>query len=229
MVLWDQGLGGALTPLLGDSSPNLDTSVTFNTGITSGETYVFAVFGRNAHGDGAQSATVSILAATVPSPMNAPVLSAVSVHTPLQYRLSVTAPHTGGDGVSIDSYGIVFKHRDSNTYEALADCDGSLTAFVNNLYCDIDLSTLTGAPLNLQLGDAIVAKVQAVNVLGAGDYSADSDGTALVVSMPTTPASGPYRHEASCTKTSITVNMPLVAGALDTGGLPILSYKLEWD
>lgn len=53
VVLWDQGLAGALTPLLGDSSPNLETSVTFNTGITSGETYVFAVFGRNAHGDGA--------------------------------------------------------------------------------------------------------------------------------------------------------------------------------
>ena len=161
--------------------------------------------------------------------MNAPVLSAVSAHTSLQYRLSVSAPHTGGAGVGIDSYDIVFKHRDSETYEALGDCDGSLAAFVTNLYCDIDLSTLTGAPLNLQLGDPVIAKIRAVNVLGAGDYSADSDGTALVVSVPATPSASPYRHEASCTKTSITVYMPLIAGDTDTGGLPILSYKLEWD
>jgi hypothetical protein len=69
--------------LLGDSTPNLDISVTYNTGITSGVTYVFAVYGRNAHGDGIESASVSILAATVPSPMNAPVVSAVSAHSSL--------------------------------------------------------------------------------------------------------------------------------------------------
>jgi hypothetical protein len=43
VVLWDQGLGGSLVALLGDASPNLDTSVTFNSGIVSGEPYVFAV------------------------------------------------------------------------------------------------------------------------------------------------------------------------------------------
>jgi hypothetical protein len=140
----------------------------------------------------------------------------------------VTAPHTGGDGVSIDSYEIVFKHRDSETYETLADCDGS-GVFTTNLYCDVDLSSLTGAPLNLVLGDPVVAKVRAANVLGDGTYSGDSDGSALVVSIPATPSASPYRHEASCTTTSITLNMPLIAGDTDTGGLTILSYQLEWD
>jgi hypothetical protein len=81
--------------------------------------------------------------------MNAPTVSGVSAYTSLQYRVAVTAPHTGGDGVAIASYEVVFKHRDSETYEALGDCDGSASAFTTNLYCDIDLSTLTGAPLNL--------------------------------------------------------------------------------
>ena len=216
-------------PLHGDSSPSLDTSVTFNTGISSGETYVFAVYGRNAHGDGPQSATVSILAATVPSPMNAPTISAISTHTALQYRVSVVAPHTGGDNVLITSFEVVFKHRNSATYESIADCDGSAASFMTNSYCDVDLTTLTGAPLNLVLGDPIVAKVRAKNVLGDGDYSSDSDGAALVVSIPSTPTQAPYRQESSSSTTSMTLNMPLISAGADSGGMTILSYKLEWD
>jgi hypothetical protein len=66
--------------------------------------------------------------------------------------------------------------------------------------------------------------------LGYGAYSADSSssGPSLIVSIPITPAQAPFRNEATCTQTEITVNMPQITGSANTGGLPILSYQLEW-
>ena len=113
VVYWDQGLGGALSPILGDTSNNLDTTVTITSAdITSGGVYIFTVLGRNEHGDGEQSDQVSILAATVPATMNPPTVSAVSQSLPLTYTVTVTAPYSGGAGVAIDSYQIEFLQSD---------------------------------------------------------------------------------------------------------------------
>ena len=71
VILWDQGLGGALSILMGDTTPNLSTDILITSGITSGTTYTFAYFGRNALGNGWDGVTllpeVKILAAVKPS------------------------------------------------------------------------------------------------------------------------------------------------------------------
>jgi hypothetical protein len=67
VVLWDEGLGGSLVARLGDVTPNLETSVIINTGISSGVEYRFAIYAQNAHGDGPASDSMTVLAATVPS------------------------------------------------------------------------------------------------------------------------------------------------------------------
>jgi hypothetical protein len=149
VVLWDDGLGGSLVARLGDVTANLDTSVTFTTGISSGVEYRFAIYARNAHGDGPESASVTVLAATVPSPMNPPEVSAVSAHSSLQYRVTVTAPHSGGAGVAIDAYRVLFKYSDGSGYAELAECGSPAADVVTNLYCDVSLSSLTASPFNL--------------------------------------------------------------------------------
>jgi hypothetical protein len=230
--MWDAGSGTrrrrlqTLVPILGYSTPNLLTDVTI-TGLTSGTSYIFTYYATNAHGDGPHSDPVTVLAATVPAIMNAPTVSTVSQHTSLHYRITVIAPHSGGTGVAISGYEITFKQSDGVTYTAItAECPTN-GATITNLYCDVSLSSLTAAPFSLPLGAEVVAKVRAQNTLGDGDYSADSSGSALIVTIPNAPAAVPYRNEATCTETSITINMPVVSGQTDTGGLSILSYKLE--
>jgi hypothetical protein len=229
VVLWDEGQGGAFSPVVGDTSPNLLTSIVITQGVSSGVEYRFKYFGRNTHGDGAESDEVSVLAATVPSPMNPPTVSAVSAHTSLQYRVSVIAPHSGGAGVAIDAYEVTFLAQGGATYAAVAECDGSSPTFLSNLYCDVDLASLAIAPFSLELGDEVIARVRAQNSLGLGEWSADSTSGGLFVTVPADPPQSPVRHEPACTETSITVNMPQASGLTATGGLPILSYQLEWD
>jgi hypothetical protein len=71
VILWDQGLGGALSVLMGTTTPNLSTDILITTGITSGTNYTFAYYGRNAIGDGWDGVSplpeVKILAAIKPS------------------------------------------------------------------------------------------------------------------------------------------------------------------
>jgi hypothetical protein len=76
IVLWNSGSGSTMSILLGDIIPNTLTTVLITTGISSGNTYRFAYYARNIHGDGWDSVTalpyVDILAATKPSQMIAP-------------------------------------------------------------------------------------------------------------------------------------------------------------
>lgn len=181
VILWDAGLAGTFSPVLGDVTPNLLTSVSLTSGITSGEVYQFKFLGRNAHGDGAESGVMSVLAATVPSPMNPPAVSTVSQYSPLQYRLTVIAPYPGGAGLSIDAYEILLRSHDGTVYAAVAECDGSQGAFLAALYCDIDLASLQAAPFYLELGDLVSGKVRARNSLGESPYSADSSEGGTIV------------------------------------------------
>ena len=94
--------------------------------------------------------------------MNAASVSVVSAHESLKYRVDIVAPHTGGDGISIDSYDLVFLQADGETFSAVADCpgDGDLLA---SQYCDVSLDVLTADPFYLTLGDQVIFKVRAVN------------------------------------------------------------------
>jgi hypothetical protein len=75
------------------------------------------------------------------------------------------------NGLAIESYRIVIKTSITTFEQDLMYCDGSDTNFVSATTCTIPLDTLTSAPFNLQLGEAITAKVSAINSYGDSGYS----------------------------------------------------------
>ena len=142
MILWDAGLGtGPFAALIGDSTPNLDLSQLITDSITSGTVYTFKYLARNIHGDGIASDPFEITAATEPTQMGKPT---VTLETGLKYRVSFEQPNTGGSGVAITEYSVLFRKSDG-TFEAISECDGTAQAVLDNLYCEADLSSLTDA------------------------------------------------------------------------------------
>lgn len=53
----------------------------------------------------------------------------------------------------------------------MAECDGTQSTIVSNLYCDVEMVTLLSAPYNLVEGDLIVVIIEALNVI---EYSVPS-------------------------------------------------------
>ena len=153
VILWDQGLGGALSILIGETTPNLSTDILITAGITSGTTYTFAYFGRNALGNGWDGVTslpeVKILAAVKPSQMNPPTIT----YSSLSYNISFSPPtSTGGTGVPILGYEILLQASNSS-YLLAAGCNGSSPTVIAAASCDVSLSTLTSPPFNLSQGN----------------------------------------------------------------------------
>jgi len=65
ILSWDYRLGGTFVSLYGDTTASLLTDYII-TNVTSGTYYKFTYRARNTHGDGPESDSVTILAATVP-------------------------------------------------------------------------------------------------------------------------------------------------------------------
>lgn len=192
----------------------------FLNGITSGGNYRFTYAARNIQGTGPQSDPTLVIAATVPAKMNTPV---VTYQPGLLYRVTFTMPSSGGTGVPIDAYEILFLHKDGLTFTAIAECDGTVQAVKDNLYCEANLASLVASPFLLVQGDQIIAKVRASNSVGWGAYSSYSYNGALVVAVPKAPLAAPVRYSPGSTQTSTRVDMPTISG-FNAGGLPILSY-----
>jgi hypothetical protein len=124
IVAWNAGDGDTFVNIIGDSEANLLTSVFIEDGVTSGSDYRIKVFARNAHGDGTESAELTIYAATVPSQMNAASVSVISAHDSLKYRVTIQEPHSGGTDITIDSYELLFRQSDG-VFTAVAECPGT--------------------------------------------------------------------------------------------------------
>jgi len=200
---------------------------TFTSNITSGEVYKFKYYAVNTHGDGESSPELEVLAATTPASMNKPV---VTLESGLKYRATFVQPSTGGDGVAIEAYEVVWLYADGTTFMTVTECDGSADAVKTNLYCEADLETLVDSEtFNLVQGDEVVAKIKASNSLGfSPSYSDASTGGAKIVAKPATPPEAPLRNSNDSTLTAIKVDMQAITGE-DRGGLDLLSYSLEWN
>lgn len=76
-------------------------------------------------------------------------------------------------GAPITSYAIVVKDPGA-TYHAMTPnyCDGTQTAILTALACEVPLSVLIDGPFNLAFDALVVAKVTASNSNGAGTQSA---------------------------------------------------------
>ena len=71
--------------------------------------------------------------------------------------------------------------------------------------------------------------MRASNELGYGELSEQSTSLIYVVALPHALVNAPLRDFASSTKTSISVDMPAISTGITSGGIPILSYSLEWN
>ena len=202
---------------------NLETTLLFVSGITSGQRYIFRYMGRNIHGDGLPSAELSVLAATVPTKMSAPT---ITLQSGAVYRASFVAPGSGGTNVAFAAYEVSFRTSDGTTYSTSSECTGS--SLLTNTYCDVSLAQFTST-FGLVQGDVVVAKVRASNELGFGELSEQSTSLIYVVALPHALTAAPLRNSASSTTTSIAVDMPAVATGTTSGGIPITSYSLEWN
>lgn len=72
-------------------------------------------------------------------------------------------------------YLIQIKQKDGSYYES-AQCDGSNLVTISNLYCEVDMTSLTSSPISLDLDDLIIARVKAFNVIGDGAYVENTIG-----------------------------------------------------
>lgn len=62
----------------------------------------------------------------------------------------------------------------------------------------------------------------------SSDISNPSNSLVYIVAKPLKPSLPPIRNNDLSTKTSLRIEVPTVSG-LSTGGLPITSYKIEWN
>jgi hypothetical protein len=90
------------------------------------------------------------------------------------------------NGSPLTKYTIQIKDSVGNFITELNDCDGSDSIVLGMASCIIPLNTLTMAPFNLQLADAIVAKITAHNIYGASIVSETGSG-ANIVFVPDAP------------------------------------------
>lgn len=121
VVSWDKGLGGAFTDLSGHETNDLSTDLIYLTDISSGVYYQFKYRARNTHGDGPDSDSFTILSATIPNTMIAPV---ISLNEDVDYRITLEQPSTGGDGVPILAYEILVQ-KSSGEWEVPTSCTSS--------------------------------------------------------------------------------------------------------
>lgn len=147
---WDQGSGN-WQPLIGVASDSLALTGTVQGGITPGLPYNFRVRAKNIHGWGPYGGTLKVIPSNVPS-MMLPVATVVSN---IYVKISWVRPTE--NGASITAYKIMIMKGDG-TFSASTSCDGSLTLLINQLYCMVPMSELTGA-FELPYASLIVAKV----------------------------------------------------------------------
>lgn len=103
-------------------------------------------------------------------------------------------------------------------------CDGSDSDFVTSRKCIIPLLTLQAAPYDLVQADSVEAIVTASNSYGESAASAPGSG-AVIVLVPSSPV-GLADNTAitNAGRIGLTWN-----NGLNTGGSPIISYRVSYD
>lgn len=186
--------GAANTPgavwesLAGDLSEYPGTSYVVTSGIVEGATYSYRVRAQNIWGWGATSPTVELVASTTPDQVATPTTTI----DPSTGGLVISWASPTAHGSPITAYLIEVRDRLASQWAADASCDGSDSAVVAALQCQIPMLTLTAAPYSYTLADLIVVRVSAYNAKGWGPTSTDNAAGALATAVPA-QASAPVR------------------------------------
>lgn len=107
---------------------------------------------------------------------------------------------------------------------SIQTCDGSSVQIRQDNQCSVPLITLINV-YNLQQGNNVEVRVSATNTIGTSNYTyAVGVWIQTVPMVPVAPTLGQnssYQH--------IQVVWQQITDITLTGGLPILSYRLDWD
>ena len=142
--------GSGFVEVQGESTPSLNQVLTIN--VTSGSSYTFRYKVENIYGWSANySQSVKILAAVVPTPPLNIITANIAGTTTVNISWSPPT-YTGGTGVLITAYKILFKQANGTYSESVANCNGSSSTTISNMYCIVTMSVFTSTPFNLTLG-----------------------------------------------------------------------------
>jgi hypothetical protein len=122
---------------------------------------------RNAIGFSVDSADFSILAATLPPTLAAPVLTPELADSEVFVDWEEPADQMTLYGAVITEYKVYVRQTDGIFYsEVTTDCPSDDATLVSNTMCAIQITTLKAYPFSLTDGQDIYAKIVAVNVIG---------------------------------------------------------------
>ena len=93
----------------------------------------------------------------------------VTLEAGLNYRVNFEAPHSGGLGIEIEEYEIIFRKKDGEFITILSECNGTSQTVRDDLACEVNLSYFTDpSTFALILGDEVIVKARAKNFNGYG-------------------------------------------------------------
>ena len=215
---YNQGLGSDYFEVTGETQEQLLTQITVST--TPGLTYSFRyrlknIFGFSQH----YSPPVEIKSATAP---DAPtdLLSEVSGRN---VRISWAAASDNFDPLT--RFEVEIQDKAGTWISETTTCDGADETIRTNAECFVPLLTLISSNYLLEQGDRVNIRVAATNKMGTSAYT-QIEG----VPVETVPLKPPAVTQGDqTTDTQIHVTWNEIVTLTETGGSPILSYRLDWD
>lgn len=158
-----------------------------------------------------------MLCAFIPEP---PSLVATEINIDI---LRVSWNLISANGSPITSYRIFIRQSQTADYfEETTDCLGATQGVIDQEYCDINISTLRGAPWNIDGGDSIWARVTSLNVYGESANSVDGNG-AYFTRVPDAPIN---LAEDITVRTSSSTGLTWQDGP-NNGGISITDYRIS--
>jgi hypothetical protein len=222
---WDAGTAGVTwSDVVGHTASYLGTDYTITTGVVAGVSYRLRVSAYNAHGYGAYSPEVTIVASAVPDRAGAPT-TVISGATNVAIAWTAADPNSA----ALDAYQVWILTSDGATYaEDTAYCGADIAALLANLACELPLTALRAAPYNLAQGDLVTAKVRAHNNIGWSAYSDPTDD-ATAAAVEVEPHALAAVTRGSTTSTSQVHADWVAPTGVATGGSAVDSLHLQWD
>lgn len=178
----------------------------------------------NIYGFSPYSNVVSQMAAVVPTVPAAPVTTNEQTSVTVQWDL----PHNGGSFVT--KYDVELAAKDGTWHHELSYCNAQVSSsIITNRLCTIPMHVLQATPFEFELGDVIMARVSAENVIGSSEFSQASshESSARIQTVPSAP-SGLCTEGPQTSTSQIHILIDAVTGEA-SGNSPILSYHIQSD
>jgi hypothetical protein len=187
-------------------------------GLTVGEFYKFKVQSKNNFGLSEYSNELVLLCAWVPSAPAEPQCTLESDFI----RIAWEEPSNGGS--NIYGYRVEIRTIATTWVQDLNDCDGSLEAITDQLYCDVKFETLMTAPFNLPLYEQINVRMVAYNIYGESELSLTAQNLWIVWK----PESVLNLRDDTAVSSAVQIGL-LWDEPVENNGREVIDYLIEYD